>query len=298
VTAPSRAALFDDEFRQRLERLTIATRRVRSGQRRGERRSPRRGASLEFADYRAYSPGDDLRRVDWNIYARLERVLVKLYQAEEDLTVHVLVDTSASMDWGEPHKLTYARRTAAALGYLALAGFDRALVTTIGAGRTAQTPPLRGRASLGRLLDFLAEGEATGVTDLNRSLSDYAARGRAPGPLFLLSDLLSPGGCDDGLLVLAAARYEVAVVHLLSPDEVSPPLTGNLRLVDRETGQARDVSIDDRLLDLYRTHLADWRERLHAECAQRGISYLPVVTDQPFDDLVLGTLRRAGLVRR
>lgn len=298
MAAPTRESLFDAEFRQRLERLAIATRRVRPGARRGERRSPRRGASLEFADYRAYSPGDDLRRVDWNVYARLERVLVKLYQAEEDLTVHVLLDTSASMDWGEPHKLTHGRRTAAALAYLALVGLDRALVTTISAERVAQTPLLRGRASLTRVLDFLAEGAAGGATDLNRSLADYAARGRAPGPLFLVSDLLSPSGCDDGLLALAGARYEVAVIHLLAPDEVDPSLTGNLRLIDRETGQAREVSIDDRLLEAYRTHLADWRERLQADCSRRGISYLPVVTDQPFDDLVLGSLRRAGLVRR
>jgi uncharacterized protein (DUF58 family) len=289
---------FDEDFLRRLERLSVVARRSRPGHLRGERRSPRRGASLEFADFRAYTPGDDLRQVDWNIYARLERVLVKLYQAEEELTVHVLLDTSASMDWGTPHKLTHARRTAAALGYLAVAGLDRTLITTISAGATRQSPLLRGKQSLSRLLDFLAEGTAGGQTDLNGSLAAFAARGRAPGPLFLLSDLLSPGGCDAGLLALAAARYEVAVIHLLAPDEVDPPLAGNLRLIDHETGQAREVSIDDGLLRAYRDHLAAWRASLHDQCSQRGISYLPVVTDQPFDDLILGTLRRAGLIRR
>jgi len=294
----NRDLLFDEDFRRRLERLVIAARRTRPGYLRGERRSPRRGHSLEFADYRPYVAGDDLRQVDWNIYARLERVLVKLHQAEEEWTVHLLLDTSASMDWGEPHKLTYARRTAAALGYLALAGLDRALVTMISAGAAHQSPPLRGKQRLARLLDFLATGEAAGRTDLNESLQGYAAQARPPGPLFLLSDLLSPGGCDDGLQALTAAGYEVAVLHLLAPDEVDPPLDGALRLVDRETGQTREVAIDDRLRRAYRDHLAAWQAELHDRCARRAITYLAVVTDLPFDDLILTSLRRAGLVRR
>ncbi len=298
VTASTRAEIFDEEFLRRLQRLAIVARRSRPGHTRGERSSPRRGSSLEYADMRAYVPGDDLRRVDWNVYARLERLLVKLYRAEEEVTVHLLLDSSASMDWGTPHKLTYARRTAAALGYLALAGFDRALTTTISAGQTRQSRVLHGPHSLARLLDFLGEGEPGGATDLDGSLRAYAARGRSPGPLFLISDLLSPGGCRDGLRALVAARYEVAVIHLLAPDEVSPPLTGNLRLIDRETGAAREVSIDDGLLRAYRDHFHAWQAGLRDDCRQYGISYLPVVTDQPFDDLILATLRHAGLIRR
>jgi uncharacterized protein (DUF58 family) len=298
LVATSRGIVFDEDFLRRLERLNIAARRGRPGHLRGERRSPRRGVSLEFADFRSYSPGDDLRRVDWNIFARLERVLVKLYQAEEELTIHILLDTSASMDWGTPHKLTHARHTAAALGYLAVAGLDRALVTTLSAGQTRQSSLFHGKHSLPRLLDFLVDGATTGQTNLNQSLTTFATRGRAPGPLFLVSDLLSPGGCDAGLLALAAARYEVAVIHLLAPDEVNPPLEGNLRLIDHETGQAREVSIDERLLRAYREHLAAWQATLHEQCTRRNITYLPVVSDQPFDDLILGTLRRAGLIRR
>lgn len=298
MTTPVRAATFDEAFLRRLARLAIVARRLRTGQRRGEHRSPRRGGSLEYADMRAYTPGDDLRRVDWNVYARLERLLVKLYGAEEELTVHLLLDTSASMDWGTPHKLTYARRTAAALGYLALAGLDRIVLTTLAGGRTRQSPALRGRHSLARLLDLLAEEEPGGATDLEGDLRAFALRGRAPGPLFLISDLLSPGGCRGGLRALAAARYEVAVIHLLAPDEVDPALAGNLRLIDRETGAGRDISLDEGVLRAYREHLQAWQAELREECLERGLSYLPVVTSQPFDDLILGTLRHAGLIGR
>jgi uncharacterized protein (DUF58 family) len=277
--------------------LTIAVRRTRPGHLRGERRSPRRGQSLEFADYRGYSPGDDLRRVDWNIYARLERVLVKLHQAEDEWTIHLLIDASASMDWGEPHKLTYALRTAAALGFLALAGLDRVAVTAIAADGGQSAPALRGRQNLPRLLDLLATTRPAGATDLAGSLTAFAERRRPAGPLFLLSDLLSPTDIDVGLRALAGAGHEVTVIHILSPDEVEPPLTGALRLIDHETGEGRDVAIDAALLGVYRERLAAWREQLQAQCARRSIVYLPVVTNEPFDDLILGALRRAGVIR-
>jgi uncharacterized protein (DUF58 family) len=280
-----------------LERLTIAARRTRPGHLRGERRSPRRGQSLEFADYRRYSPGDDLRRVDWNIYARLERVLVKLHQAEDEWTVHLLIDASASMDWGEPHKLTYALRTAAALGYLALAGLDRAVVTAITADGGHSSPALRGRQSLPRLLDLLAATRPAGPTDLAHGLAAFAERRRPAGPLFLLSDLLSPTDVDAGLRALVGAGHEVTVIHILSPDEVAPPLAGALRLIDHETGEGREVMIDERMLAAYRANLDAWQALLQEQCSRRAITYLPVVTSDPFDDLILGALRRAGVIR-
>ena len=253
------AALFDEEFLRRLERLSIAARRARSGHPRGERRSPRRGAAVEFADFRACSPGDDLRRVDRNVYARFERLLLKMHEAEEENHVHILLDSSGSMDWGEPHKLTCAARTAAALGYLGLAGLHRVRATTLSAAEARHSPVLLGRRSLTRLLGFLAEGAAGGATDLNASLCAYAGRVRSPGPLFLISDLLSPGGGEAGLLALVAARYDIAVLHVLAPDELEPALTGNLRIVDHETGHEREGSLDERTLRAYQEHLVTWQ---------------------------------------
>ena len=300
-TTRARDAAFDEAFLRKLGRLEIAARRVRAGVLRGERRSVKRGQSVEFADFRTYSHGDDLRRVDWNVYARLERAFLKLYYEEEDRTVHVLLDTSASMDWGDgaAHKLTYARRAAAAIGYIALAGLDRVAVATLGAGVRRQAPVLRGTGALFRLLDFLAGEETTaGATDLDGALGEYAGRARQPGPLFLLSDLFSAGPArgKGGLLALAARGYEVNVVHLLSPDELQPALSGELKLVDRETGDARELTIDDAALARYRQGLDAWRDGLAAYCGRHAMRYLPVGTDLPFEDLVLTTLRAGGMV--
>ena len=299
-TAVVRDTLFDEAFLRKLERLEIAARRLRAGILRGDRRSTKRGQSVEFADFRDYSHGDDLRRVDWNAYARCERACIKLYHEEEDRTVHVLVDTSASMDWGDgaEHKLTYAKRAAAAIGYIALAGLDRVAAATVGAGLERQAPVLRGTGSLVRLLGFLAGGEPVGgATDLDAALAAYAGRAHHPGPLFLLSDLFSagPSAGRAGLLALAARGYEVNVVHTLSPDEVAPALSGELKLIDRETGAARELTVDEAALARYRRELDAWRADLAAYCGPRGMLYLPISTDLPFEELMLTTLRHAGM---
>ena len=301
LAQPRRDTVFDETFLRKLERLEIAARRLRAGILRGERRSTKRGQSVEFADFRTYSHGDDLRRVDWNAYARFERAFIKLYHEEEDRTVHLLVDTSASMDWGDgaAHKLTYAKRAAAALGYIGLAGLDRVAVATVGPGLGRQAPVLRGTGSLVRLLGFLGgEQPPEGGTDLDAALTGYAARAHNPGPLFLLSDLFSasPSIGRAGLLALASRGYEVNVIHTLAPDEVDPALNGDLKLIDRETGAARELTIDDAALARYRQELAAWRADLAAYCGGRGMLYLPIATDLPFEDLMLTTLRRAGMV--
>ncbi|RPI48257.1 MAG: DUF58 domain-containing protein, partial [Chloroflexi bacterium] len=194
------APLFDEAFLRKLERLAVLSRRAMAGQMQGERRSPKRGQSVEFADFRPYAPGDDFRRIDWNAYARLERFFLKLFVEEQDLTVHLLVDTSLSMDWGEPNKLRFALRAAGALGYVALAGLDRVTVTALGAhggaereerkGSPGYFPPHRGKQQASALFQFLAGLEARGMVDLRRSLGRYAARSQQPGPLILVSDLL------------------------------------------------------------------------------------------------------------
>jgi len=273
---------------------------VRAGQIKGERRSTKRGTSIEFADYRNYVRGDDLRRVDWNVYARLERPFIKLLEEEEDLAVHVLLDASRSMDYGAgaQHKFHYAQQLAAALGYIALAAGDRLTVTVLrGEALTAQYGPARGRSHVLRLLSFLEGVQADGVTELDSVLRIYALGARRPGLAFLLSDFFAPSGWRNGLSSLLGRGYEVTALHLLSPDELDPPLAGDLRLIDAETGAAQDVTLDGGLRELYRQRVFAWRDEIEAYCLKRGAHYIPVTTNVAWDELVLFQLRQRGLIK-
>lgn len=292
--------IFDETTLRKLSTLNLVATQVRAGVIKGERRSTRRGSSVEFADYRNYTPGDDLRRLDWNVYARLDRPFLKLLEEEEDLAVHVLVDASKSMDWGEgvEHKLGYALRLAAGLGAVALGAGDRLTAAVLYADRRSPMfGPSRGSQHLLRLAAFLENTLSSGTTDLNASLRDYALASRRPGLLFLLSDLFVPEGFNDGLAHLQGRGYEVSVLHTLSPDELDPPLAGDLRLVDIETGYPQEVSLDSGLRDLYRRRIQAWREDMQAYCLKRGIRYLGLSTSTPWDKILLSEMRKAGVVR-
>jgi len=292
--------LFDETTLRKLDRLALVAAQVRAGQIKGERRSTKRGTSIEFADYRDYTRGDDLRRVDWNVYARLERPFIKLLEEEEDLAVHVLLDASRSMDYGTDtqHKFRYAQRLAAALSHIALAAGDRLTLSVLqGEAPSAQFGPARGRGHTLRLLKFLEDMQANGTTELDAALRNYALTAKRPGLVFLLSDLFSPAGYRDGLSQLQGRGYEVSLLHLLAPDELDPPLAGDLRLIDAETGAAQDVTLDGGLRDLYRKRIAAWREEIESYCLKRQMHYVPVTTDLGWDELVLYQLRRRGLVK-
>jgi uncharacterized protein (DUF58 family) len=309
--------MLDESVLSRLDRLSLVARHVRTGQTTGERRSTKRGTSIEFADYRDYTHGDDLRHVDWNIYARLDRPFVKLFEEEQDLAVHLLLDGSASMDWGDwetetqdaypeqgqgsaSNKWVYARRLAACLGYVALGGGDLLTVTSLHSGISnpgAQFGPVRGRGHVLRLFEWLKALEASGTTNLNESLRSYAKQGARSGLVVLLSDLFSPAGYVEGMTALAARGHEVALVHLLASEEVNPPLSGDLRLMDVESGDACDVTIDGAMRVLYERRLAAWREDIWAACRVRNVHYIPIETNTPFDRAILYDMRRAGLVR-
>ena len=292
--------LFDEATLRKLEQLTLVAERVRVGVMKGDRRSTKRGTSIEFADYRNYVKGDDLRRLDWNVYARLERPFIKLLEEEEDLAVHLLVDTSASMDWPDDetsNKLHYALRLAGALGHIGLTTGDLVTVTLLNSQNEQRWGPYRGQQNSLRLLQFLENGRATGITDLNLSLRNYALRGGRPGLLFILSDLLSPNGYQDGLNALQARGYEVGLIHILSPDEVEPPVSGDLKLVDVETGADAEITLDATTLNLYRERLREWQSEIANYCANRQVHYIPLTTDLPWEKLVMQTLRIKGVVK-
>lgn len=293
--------IFDKTFLSRLDRLSLIARRIRAGHSRGERRSRRHGASVEFADYRDYRPGDDLRRLDWRVYARLERPFLKLFEDEEEQTVHLLLDASASMDWpegeAEQNKWRFGRRLVAALGYIALTNGDRLTVSHLSGGEHRAWGPFRGRGHIHSLLTHLAGLIAAGPTDLNAALRHVSLTRHRPGLLFLLSDFFSPEGYERGLSALGSAGYELNVLHLLSPDEIDPPLAGDLRLHDIETGQAREITIDPAMRRLYRQRFDAWCSSLESYCFARDMNYITLETSQAFDTVILGYLQQRGFVK-
>ena len=288
--------VFDEAFLRQLERLMLVARSAVRGGTKGVRRSVKRGQSVEFADYRDYTLGDDLRSLDWNVLARLERLFIKLFVEEEDVTVHILVDASASMETGAADKLLFAKRAAAALAYVGLASYDRVVIAAL-QGRVARRfPAVRGTDRVFRVLTDLSSIRGTaGPTDLAAACRHYAAQVTQRGPLLLISDLFDENA-ERAISELAGTRCEVAILHTLSPDELDPPLEGELRLVDRETGRSVDVTADLGAIDDYKARLADWQGELERHASRRRAAYAPVPSTLPLADLVFAELRRRRVV--
>ena len=300
-TRPSKRAggdeLFDEEFQRRLEVLAIVSRRLVAGRTRAERRSKKTGAGIEFADHRQYSPGDDFRHLDWNLYARTGRLLLRLYEEEEDLSVYILLDVSRSMRFGAPQsKLRYAKRLAAALAYIALANLDRVCVVTFSDEVSERLAPTRGKNRIFKVFEFLRPLEADGQTATADALKTFVAQNRRRGVAILISDLYDPDGFEAGINTLRYHKFEPYVIQVFDPVEVNPPLHGDVRLVDDETGEARDVTITPRVLERYAAAHAAYRARIDDFCTSKQVPHHAVRTDVPFDEAVLDILRRGGLV--
>ena len=284
--------LFDADFLRKLEQLALVSRRIHRGRARGEHQNYRRGSSLEFADYRPYQAGDDLRRIDWNIWRRMERLFLKLFSAEEDLTIHILMDSSGSMGSGTPPKIDYARRVGAALGYIGISSLDRVGVTGFDAAPGASLPPLRRREQVFSLLDHLSRMTAGGDTALSDALVSYTRTARQPGLAVVISDLMDPAGYRRGLMSLRHGGFDVVLIQILAPEEFDPPLDGVLRLVDVETGQERSISVDRVVLGLYREQLGRYFSEVEEFCLTHEIEYIRTGTETPFEQLVLDYLRQ------
>ena len=288
--------LFDTEFLRQLDRLALIARRPVAGEVQGERRSPRRGPSVEFADYKPYVSGDDFRQIDWNLYARAEKFFLKLFVAEEELTLHLLLDTSRSMDWGEPNKLRYAKRVVGAIGYIALTNLDRVTLNAFGQEREAHMPAQRSRRGALPLFRFLTELAPGAGADFAAICRRYARTARNPGPLLLCSDMMDESW-QAGLEALLGRRFEITVIHTLAPQEISPQLEGDVRLLDAETGAPIDLTADLDLLQRYEATVRSWREEIAAYCSGHSIAYVPVETGLPVEELLFNLLRRRGVVR-
>ena len=289
--------LLEPDFLARLEQLELVSRKIFLGRMKGERHSKRKGQSVEFADYRNYVIGDDLRFLDWNLFARLDKLFIRLFMEEEDLHVYILLDNSLSMDFGTPSKLHYARQVAAALGFIGLVNMDRVVVEAFNDRLTQSMPALRGRRSLWRLMDFLQKVEPAGPSDLRRALRSFSIKCSGKGIVILLSDLMDKGGYEDALRYLVARQLDIYVVQILSQEEIDPEIVGDLRLVDIEDEDVAEITVSGPLLKRYKQNLAAYRAALHDFCARRGVNCLFTSNQVPFDRLVLTYLRQRGLVR-
>jgi len=287
---------FDDRFLRRLESLALTVRRTTAGRSHGMRRSRRIGAGLEFADHRDYAPGDDLRYLDWNLYGRLERRALRLYEEDEDLAIDVLVDASASMGLGRPPKLDLALQIGAALAYVGLSNLDRVAVTAIGdAG--AGTPPARGKGRILPILRALDGVRAAGRMPLREAVRGFLARrgGRRRGLCVLISDFYDPNGARAALELVRRHRLQAIAVQISAPDELAPALRGDVQLFDVETGAARELTVSPRALADYARRHAGLLRDLVGYCREHALPCFTLTSDQPFDGVVLRMFRTGGL---
>jgi uncharacterized protein (DUF58 family) len=300
-STPTPEPLFEPGLVNILESLTLAGRRVPAGKTAGQWRSRASGSSVEFSDYRTYTPGDEFRRIDWNAYARLERLFVRLYRAEEDLSLTILLDTSASMAWGNPRKSRFAAQLAGALAFIALQSGDRVEIAACQDKNVVERlPNLRGQAATWpawRMLEGL-DLRHGGSTDLNAALVASARFLRGAGLSVVVSDLFSPSGYQQGIDALLGRRQDVLLVHLLAPDEMEPPadLIGEWRLLDSEPSAPVEATITPAVLRAYRRLLSRYSREAADFCRRRGITYLQLRSDVRLQDVLVRTLRTAGIV--
>jgi uncharacterized protein (DUF58 family) len=280
-----------------LDRLELASRKQFRGRLQGDRPSSRRGRSVELADFRNYVAGDELRLVDWNAYARLDRLILKLYRDEEDLHLHCLIDASRSMEFGQPTKLFFARQLAAALAYVALARADRVSLEVLGSTPRRAAPSFRGRNSLPEVLRQLDMVEANENVSLVDGVKNFCLREPPRGLVVLITDLLDKQGFEQPLRLLLARGMDVCLVHVLSREELQPALTGDLRLIDCEDGDAAEVSVSAAVVERYLEHLSAFLASIREFCTKRGINYLPVDNQLPVEQLIGKYLRERGLLR-
>jgi uncharacterized protein (DUF58 family) len=289
--------LLSPQLLAQLERLELVSRKIFRGRMKGERRSKRKGQSVEFADFRQYVPGDDLRFIDWNLFARMERLYLKLFLEEEDLHFYALIDTSGSMEFGEPTKLQFAKQLAASLGFIGLCRADRVKIETLGTSNRKPGPVLRGRSSLWRMVDYLEAVEAGENVTLVEGVKNFCLRNSGKGILVLISDLMDKSGYEQALRFLVAQQMDVYVLHVLCPEELDPEVKGDLKLIDCEDDDIAEVTISRPLLDKYKRTLAAFVDGAREFCTRRGMTYLMTSTQTPVETLVANYLRKRGLVR-
>lgn len=290
--------LFDSDFLSRLEYLSLVSKRLFQGRLIAQRRTHQLGAGIEFADHREYAAGDDMRYLDWNVFARHDQLLLKRFHEDEDLHVYLLIDASRSMAFGTPSKFDHARRLAAALAYIALADLDRVAITAFADRIIDDLPLTRGKGRILGLMEFLERLEPAGTdTSLADTAHAFVRRPHRRGPVIVLSDLCDPEGFERGIDLLRHHRYEPHLVHLSDPAEAAPNMLGDLELVDRETGNTRKVTIDEQTLKRYREIYEAFVDSIQRYCRRYALSFTSASTATPFDEQILKMMRVTEVVQ-
>lgn len=292
--------LFDEQFQRKLEYLVLVSRRVFAGRLRAERRTKKSGSGVEFADHRDYQPGDDFRTLDWSVYQRFERLLVRLYEEEEDLAIYLILDTSGSMAFGAERradKLRYAKKVIAALAYVGLANLNRVSIVTTSDRVMERMPETRGKARIFKAFRFLRGVQAEGTTDLGDALKTFVAQNKRRGLAVLVSDSYDPKGFERGLNVLRYNKFDPFVVHVVDPADAKPSLQGDVLLYDCETGDEREVTVTAKVLERFAHAHAEYVAGIERFCSTRQVPYVSASLEVPFDELILRVLRRGGFLR-
>jgi len=289
--------LFDDDFQRKLDYLALVSKRVFAGRMRAERRTKKSGSGVEFADHRDYQPGDDFRYLDWNVYQRFDRLLLRLYEEEEDLAIYFIVDASSSMGFGDGKKLRYAKRVAAALAYVGLANLDRVSIVSTTDKVLDRMPATRGKARIFKVFRFLTELEPEGQTNLEDALKSFVAQNKRRGLVVLASDLYDPHGFERGINVLRYNKFDPFVVHVVDEAEAKPKLSGDVLLYDCETGDEREVTVTAKVLERFESAYRSYLDEIDRFCTSKQVPYIRADVNVPFDELILRVFRRGGFLR-
>jgi uncharacterized protein (DUF58 family) len=289
--------LFDDDFQRKLDYLALVSKRVFAGRMRAERRTKKTGSGVEFADHRDYQPGDDFRYLDWNVYQRFDRLLLRLFEEEEDLAIYFIVDASTSMGFGDSKKLRYAKRVAAALAYVGLANLDRVSIVSTTDKVLARMPATRGKARIFKVFRFLKELKPEGQTNLEDAMKTFVAQNKRRGLVVLASDLYDPRGFERGINVLRYNKFDPFVVHVVDKEEAKPKLAGDVLLYDCETGDEREVTVTAKVLERFANAYGEYLAEIERFCSSKQVPYIQADVGLPFDELILRVFRRGGFLR-
>ncbi len=292
--------LIDSALMARLDQVDVLSRKIFAGKLQGERRSKKRGVSVEFADYRHYSHGDDLRFVDWNIYARLDKLFLKMFLEEEDLSLIIAMDASKSMDWGNPNKFIFCQKLAMALGYIGLVNHNRVSLFSFNSNELRPLPSLRGRRRTREIGSWLLGLQPDGASAFDDAMRSIALSRQGKGVMVILSDFLYKEGYEKGLRYLTGGGYDTFCLQVLSPEEVDPGkhgLAGDLRLTDVEDDAVADVTVSAALMKRYKENLNAFCGKLREFCVRRGMMHVTIDTATDMSVLLLDYLRKRGLLK-
>ncbi len=287
----------DKNFFRKLDRLLISTRRLAKGRGGGMRRSSGRGSSIEFSDYKEYTVGDDFRYIDWNAYARFDRLFIKLFMEEQETMVTVFLDTSKSMDFGKPNKSVLTRELAAVFSYIALSGLDRLTIATLKGGNIQKSSVFSGKQSFFKVYDYIESIEFGGETYITRAMKDAHFLGSKGGISIVISDLFSKDGYEDGIDYLLYRGQDVVLINVLSPEEMNPSLDGSIELIDSEDGSKLNIMANSSIIKNYKQNVENFLNTNREYCHSRGVHYIHLISDMDIERIVFDILMGQGILR-